>query len=232
MRRSGLAFGVFFAFLLLISPALLAQDASFSRVDQFVAQGRFADAAADLEELVASDGRRKDDAVLSRVIAAARAALNKGGLTGETRSAARHVLCMSRAWFPDEELDGIDQALRVGGGVRPPEVIGKVEPRYTEMAERAKIAGTLILEVIVDQEGCVRRPRVLKGLPMGLDKAAMDAVRHWTFKPAILEGEPVAVYYTLTVSFHPRDGEAGVGSVKFRREGEERPTITNKPPGE
>lgn len=228
MRSPGL---FVFAFLFLAAPALQAQ-ASFSRVDQWVAQGLFADAAADLEEIAVAGEKTRDEAVLSRVIATARAALKKDALTGERQSAARHVLCLSRAWFPEEELEGIEEALRVGGGVQRPELIGKVEPRYTEMAERAKITGTLIVEVVIDQEGCVRRPRILKGLPMGLDRAAMDAVRNWTFEPAVFQGKPVPVYYTLTVSFHPRDGEAGVGNVKFRRQGEERPTITNRPPGE
>jgi len=43
--------------------------------------------------------------------------------------------------------------------------------------------------------------RVLKGQPMGLDKAAVDAVQRWRFKPAMLAGKPVKVYYVLTVNF-------------------------------
>jgi len=42
---------------------------------------------------------------------------------------------------------------------------------------------------------------VIKGLPMGLDKAALDAVSQWRFKPATLQGRPVKVYYNLTVRF-------------------------------
>jgi TonB family protein len=229
MRSPGLAFC---SLLLLTSPALQAQ-ASLSRVDQWVAQGRYADAAADLEELAVSGRRTRDEKVLRRVIETARASLKKGGLTGENRSAARHVLCLSRAWFPEEELEGIGQALRVGGGIQPPELVGKVEPRYTETGRRARLTGIVIVEVIVDQEGCVRRPRVVKGLPMGLDKTALDAVRNWTFEPAVFQGKPVPVYYVLTINFtlQQEKEDAGVGSVKFRRKGEERPTITNRPPG-
>jgi TonB family protein len=36
---------------------------------------------------------------------------------------------------------------------------------------------------------------------MGLDKAAVEAVTRWKFKPATLEGRPVKVYYVLTVNF-------------------------------
>lgn len=226
MKRPGLAFC---AFLLLTSPALLAQ-ASFSRVDQWVAEGRFADAAADLEEIAVEGGQARNEKILRRVIETARASLESGKLTGEARSAARHVLCLSRSWFPEEELKGIDEPLRVGGGVQRPQIIGRVDPQYTETARRARIIGVVIVEALIDWEGCVRQPRILKGLPMGLDKAALDAVRNWTFEPATLEGEPVAVYYMLTVNFTLGEKEGGVGGVNFRREGEERPTITNRPP--
>ncbi|HEX6900362.1 MAG TPA: energy transducer TonB [Thermoanaerobaculia bacterium] len=227
MKRPGLAFC---AFLLLTSPSLLAQ-ASFSRVDQWVAQGRYADAAADLEEIAVEGDATRNDKVLRRVIETARDSLERGELKGEARSAARHVLCLSRAWFPDEELKGTDTPLRIEGDVQRPQIIGRVDPKYTETARRARITGFVIAEAVIDWEGCVRRPRILKGLPMGLDKAAQDAVRHWTFEPATLDDEPVPVFYVLTVNFTLGEKDAGVGNVKFRRDGEERPTITNRPPG-
>jgi TonB family protein len=124
----------------------------------------------------------------------------------EHRDAARQVLCLSRAYFPGEDLPGIEEALRVGGGVRPPVLIGKpVRPPYPPSARRAEIQGTEILEVIVDQEGCVRHPRVLKGLPMGFDRVALTAVQSWTFLPAMLEGRPRAVHYVVTVPFALKD---------------------------
>ena len=42
---------------------------------------------------------------------------------------------------------------------------------------------------------------VLRTLPMGLEQAAVDAVRTWRFKPATLHGRPVKVYFNLTVNF-------------------------------
>jgi outer membrane biosynthesis protein TonB len=36
---------------------------------------------------------------------------------------------------------------------------------------------------------------------MGLDVAALDAIRQWKFKPGTLNGNPVPVYYNLTVNF-------------------------------
>ena len=45
---------------------------------------------------------------------------------------------------------------------------------------------------------------VVKGMPMGLDRAALDAVAKWKFKPATLAGKPVKVFYALTVNFSLR----------------------------
>ena len=82
-----------------------------------------------------------------------------------------------------------------------PEIINQIKPVYTELARRARVTGTVIVEAIIDTQGNVTNVRVLKGLPMGLDRAAVEAVQKWKFKPATLEGRPVKVYYVLTVNF-------------------------------
>ncbi len=94
-----------------------------------------------------------------------------------------------------------EQPVRVGGGVTAPEKISGAEPAYTEVARRARIQGVVILEAIIDREGKVTSTRVLKGLPMGLDAKAREAVAGWRFNPGRRDGEPVAVLYTVTVNF-------------------------------
>ena len=42
--------------------------------------------------------------------------------------------------------------------------------------------------------------KVLRGVPL-LDDAAVEAVRQWRFTPTRLNGEPVPVVMTVTVSF-------------------------------
>ncbi|MCB1101000.1 MAG: energy transducer TonB [Kiritimatiellae bacterium] len=54
---------------------------------------------------------------------------------------------------------------------------------------------------MIDKGGNVTDAKVLKGLPMGLDEKAIEAIKTWTFKPATLHGNPVSVYYNLTVNF-------------------------------
>ncbi len=94
-----------------------------------------------------------------------------------------------------------DEPLRVGGNVSRPELLERAEPIYTEPARQARVQGAVIVEAIIDQQGRVTHVKVLKGLPLGLDQAAVEAVQKWRFKPAELNGRPVKVYYSLTVSF-------------------------------
>ncbi|MBW8878515.1 MAG: energy transducer TonB [Acidobacteria bacterium] len=100
---------------------------------------------------------------------------------------------------------------RVGGEVTRPEILISKPPVYTELARRARVTGTVIVEAVIDEQGNVTQTRVLKGLPMGLDRAAVNAVQAWKFKPATLQGRPVPVYYVLTVNFHIDDSLFGCG---------------------
>jgi TonB family protein len=94
-----------------------------------------------------------------------------------------------------------DEILRVGGEVTPPLLDSRVEPIYPEEARAALVQGIVILEAVIGRAGDIRSVRVLKGLPMGLDQAAIDAVQQWSFKPATRAGRPVSVYFILTVNF-------------------------------
>lgn len=99
---------------------------------------------------------------------------------------------------PPKEPEG---PIRVGGDVKKPEKISGPQPQYTEIARKARIQGVVIVEAIINKQGNVTNVKVLKPLPMGLDQAAVDAVKKWVFKPATLNGKPVEVYYNLTVNF-------------------------------
>lgn len=123
----------------------------------------------------------------------------------QDRNAARQVLCLSRAFFPEDLPDLEQNALRVGAGTQRPELIGEPVHRFPPTARKAGLQGVVVIEVIIDQEGCARHPRILKGVPLGVDDAALAAVQSWTFQPATRDGKIVAVYYTLTVQFKLSD---------------------------
>lgn len=81
-----------------------------------------------------------------------------------------------------------------------PGVISKVPPRYPASARKAGIEGTVMVEALVGKDGRVKDIRIVKSIPM-LDESAMDAVRKWVFKPALLRNKPVAVWVAVPVRF-------------------------------
>ncbi len=99
---------------------------------------------------------------------------------------------------PSSEPEG---PIQVGGDVKAPEKLFAPQPVYTEIARKARVQGVVIVQAIIDKAGNVTNIKVLKGLPMGLEEAAVEAMKQWKFKPATLNGRPVTVYYNLTVNF-------------------------------
>jgi len=75
------------------------------------------------------------------------------------------------------------------------------EPEFSEEARKAKVAGNVLVYLQVDTNGNPRNVRVLKGIGLGLDEKAMDAVRHYKFKPAMENGKPVIVEMNVEVNF-------------------------------
>ena len=96
---------------------------------------------------------------------------------------------------------GADGPYQIGGDVTPPVKIYDLQPRYTEEARKARIQGIVILQGVVDANGDVTRIQVIKGLTLGLTESAVETVKQWKYKPAMKNGEPVAVYYVIRVGF-------------------------------
>ncbi len=96
------------------------------------------------------------------------------------------------------------EILRFGGDMTKPVRISGVQPSYTQAALRVGLEGTVILEATIDREGRVIDIRVVKDLPLGLTERAVEAVRTWQFEPSTLGGQPVAVYYHLSIHFRRR----------------------------
>ena len=102
---------------------------------------------------------------------------------------------------PEAVSFGHGDVLQVGGGVVGPEKIFSPQPRYSEDARKGRIQGVVILQAIVDAKGNVTEIETLKPLPLGLTESAIETVKSWRFKPATLEGKPVAVYLNLLINF-------------------------------
>jgi TonB family protein len=94
-----------------------------------------------------------------------------------------------------------DAPLRVGGDVKAPVVVKRVDAIRTDEAIAAQASGIVIIEVKLDEQGHVTGTQVLKPMPFGLDARAVDAVKQWVFQPGTLDGKPVAVLYNVIVNF-------------------------------
>jgi protein TonB len=90
--------------------------------------------------------------------------------------------------------------IRVGGVIKEPALVHRVEPVYPGVAISANIQGTVILEAVVDEDGRVESLKVLRSVPI-LDKSALDAVKQWRYSPVILNGRPEKFILTVAVTF-------------------------------
>ncbi len=93
---------------------------------------------------------------------------------------------------PKESLPGL---------VEPATVLTRVEPQYPDLPRRAGIEGIVELDVSIDAKGKVTDVEVVRGLPLGLSDAAVDAVRRWTYRPARGPDGPVASRKTVRIRF-------------------------------
>ena len=89
------------------------------------------------------------------------------------------------------------------GGTQPVEV-DRVIPTYPLAARRVKAEGAVVVRGIVRRDGTIDNVEVIKDLAYGLGEAARQAVSQWKFRPATYRGEPIDVYYTVTVNFRMR----------------------------
>jgi bla regulator protein blaR1 len=90
--------------------------------------------------------------------------------------------------------------LSVSAAVMDGNLVNKVLPVYPADAKKARIQGTVVLQAVVGKDGNVENLRVLSG-PSQLQQSALDAVRQWTYKPFLLNGDPIEVKTTVNVNF-------------------------------
>lgn len=81
-----------------------------------------------------------------------------------------------------------------------PKAIKKVPPIYPDEAKRTGIQGSIRMEILVTAEGRVQRIRVVSGTPL-IDRAAVDALKQWTFEPAKRKGKAVPFAMVQTLRF-------------------------------
>jgi protein TonB len=87
-----------------------------------------------------------------------------------------------------------------------PEIIGGIQKvydaiEYPEVAVKANIEGRVFVKFIIDENGKVQDPQVLKDIGAGCGEAAVKGLLKVKFTPGLLGDKPVKVYYTLPITF-------------------------------
>ncbi len=92
-----------------------------------------------------------------------------------------------------------------GGDVMMATVINRVDPVYPQLAQQARIEGTVRLNTLIDKDGRVIEVKYVSG-PAMLVQSAIDAVKQWRFHPTMLNNTPVQVECVFDLNFRMGGG--------------------------
>ena len=202
MRRISLAvFPLALAALVIVAPvshvSAQSQDPAIASARTLLEQGSHDAAIALLRDALAT---RRADASLRQALVDA-LELKRASLAEQSRALSDEIAAL-RAVPASQACDN-RAPVRVGGTIAAPQRTYDVQAVYPADALEKRIEGVSVIEVIIDCTGAVSTANVLRGVPM-LNEAALHAVRQWRYRPTLLNGVPVPVIMTVTVSFTQR----------------------------
>jgi len=106
----------------------------------------------------------------------------------------RTRLCEKKIGVP---LEAGPETLKVGGDVVRPKPLSQPLPGAFK-----GVRATVVVEGVVDEDGCMRQVRVADSTDEKLNAAAVESVEKWLFEPATRNGTPVRVTFTVTINGH------------------------------
>jgi len=92
------------------------------------------------------------------------------------------------------------EPMRIASSLQRSLLIHQVNPVFPDLARRARIEGTVVVEALISKSGDIDSLRIISGNPL-FNQAVIDAVKQWRYQPTILNGEPIDVITTITVNF-------------------------------
>jgi TonB family protein len=110
------------------------------------------------------------------------------------------VLTPAQVETDEAGMQSGDPTARISGGVMAGNILTKVTPVYPQEAKDAKVQGIVVLDAVIGKDGAIKSLRVLSG-PNELANSALEAVKQWTYKPYLLNGNPTEVETTITVNY-------------------------------
>jgi periplasmic protein TonB len=86
--------------------------------------------------------------------------------------------------------------------VLPPRAIKSPAPKYPSRLRGAGVEGTVLVWVSVDEKGRTFDLTLKKSSGYDeFDRAALEGIRKWKFKPATKDGVPVTVRIDVVINF-------------------------------
>ncbi|MAO65506.1 MAG: hypothetical protein CL666_10950 [Balneola sp.] len=89
---------------------------------------------------------------------------------------------------------------------------------YPELARRAGIEGRVTVQFIVNENGDVENPKVVRGIGGGADEEALRVINQAKFEPGMQHGQPVRVQYALSINFRLQDSDFSSGENNVQKE--------------
>lgn len=108
-----------------------------------------------------------------------------------------------KALEPEAPRTRAGQLVEAGPGVSPPQLVSFPKPEYPPMARTLRVEGTVVVTVLVDENGQVQDVRMAEPIrqKVGLNEAALAAARSVRYKPAKKDGVPVKMWTRLRIPF-------------------------------
>lgn len=103
-----------------------------------------------------------------------------------------------------EETPPAGAIYEIGGEVKAPVAVYRVEPPYPRSLLPTRMAATVVVRCVIGMDGRVRDPLIVSGSLPPFNEAVMAAVRQWRFTPGSLRGNAVETWFDLTVRFSAR----------------------------
>ena len=101
---------------------------------------------------------------------------------------------------PPPEATPTPRTAPISGGVLNGKAISLPKPQYPPIARAAHAAGTVVVQVLIDENGSVVSAKAVSGHPL-LQAVAVAAARQARFSPTKLSGQPVKVTGVIQYNF-------------------------------
>ena len=100
-----------------------------------------------------------------------------------------------------DEIPRVNEISQDNPEIKPPVILSRPEPSYSDLARQHKIEGRVVLDVLLSSSGKILSIHADEELPYGLTQNAITAAREIRFLPGVFRGKPITMYYPLTYDF-------------------------------